>query len=212
MQVGIRSAPILLSMSPRRLLGSPIFNGADGNAGRQAKNRRGRKAFHTSCKAAWPARSVRCRLSSQTRRARSRPRPCLAKRRLDRSDQRVPVEPDRTLAFAAADQYFETLHRDIDLKRLDPFDRDAHRVVATQIVELGAVFTLDRLDPQRLAPPVGSGAVSVRAVEGRQAFQRPVAQIIVIGMDTVAVPLQPAAHRAQERLHAVPCLALEQRT
>jgi hypothetical protein len=73
--------------------------------------------------------------------------PRLAERPLDRSDQRVPVEPDRTLTFAAADQYFETLHRYIDLNRLDPFDRDAHCVVATQIVELGTVFTLDRLHP-----------------------------------------------------------------
>jgi hypothetical protein len=81
--------------------------------------------------------------------------PRLAERGLSSSDQRVRVGPDHALALAAADQHFETLHRYIDLERLNPFDRDAHCVVATQVVQLSAVFTLDRLHPRRLAPPVG---------------------------------------------------------
>jgi hypothetical protein len=57
----------------------------------------------------------------------------------------MPVEPDYALPFAAADQHFEALHWYIDLKRLNPFDRDTHCVVATQVVELSAEFTLDCL-------------------------------------------------------------------
>ena len=70
----------------------------------------------------------------------------LAQRWFGRSDQRVPVEPDRALALAAADQHLEALHRYIEVERLDPFDGDAQGVVVAQVVELGAIFALDRLD------------------------------------------------------------------
>ena len=86
----------------------------------------------------------------------------LAQRWLGHLDQRMPVEPDHTLALAAADQYVEALHRYVEVQRLHPFDGDAQGVVAAQVVELGAVFALDRLDPQPLAPPVGLRPFSFR--------------------------------------------------
>ena len=58
----------------------------------------------------------------------------------------MPVELDHALALAAADQHLEALHRYIEVERLNPFDGDAQGVVAAQVVELGAVFALDRLD------------------------------------------------------------------
>ena len=67
----------------------------------------------------------------------------------------MPVELDHALALAAADQHVEALHRHVEVQRLDPFDGDAQGVVVAQIIELGTVFALDRLDPQRFAPPVG---------------------------------------------------------
>jgi Holliday junction resolvasome RuvABC ATP-dependent DNA helicase subunit len=72
--------------------------------------------------------------------------PRLAERPLERPDQRVPVESDHALAFAAADQHLEALHWHIDLQGLDPFDSDAQRVVAPQVLELGAIFAFDRKD------------------------------------------------------------------
>lgn len=52
----------------------------------------------------------------------------------------MPVELDQALAFAAADQHVETLHRYIERQRLDPFDGDAQGIVATQVVELGPML------------------------------------------------------------------------
>ena len=77
-----------------------------------------------------------------------------ARRRLHRLDERMPIELDQTLAFAAADQYIEALHRHVEFQRLDPFDIDPQGVVVAQIIELGAMLTFNRLDPQRLALPV----------------------------------------------------------
>ena len=87
----------------------------------------------------------------------------LAQQWFGRPDQRVPVEPDHALALAPADQHLETLHRYIEVERLDPFDGDAQGVVAAQVIELGTVFALDGLDTQRLAPPVGLRLFSVRS-------------------------------------------------
>ena len=81
--------------------------------------------------------------------------PRLAQRRLCCFDQGVPIELDQALAFAAADQHVEAMHRDVEIERLDPFDGDAQRVVASQVIEFDAVFALDRLDSKRLASPVG---------------------------------------------------------
>ena len=49
----------------------------------------------------------------------------LAQRRLGSLNWSMPVELDHALAFAAADQHVEALHRHIKLERLDPLDRNA---------------------------------------------------------------------------------------
>ena len=49
----------------------------------------------------------------------------LAKRGFGRPDQRMPVEPNDPLALAASDQHLETLHRDVEVERLNPLDGDA---------------------------------------------------------------------------------------
>src|SRR5262249_23723521 len=77
-----------------------------------------------------------------------------AQRRLHGLDERMPLELDQALAFAAADQYIEALHRHVEFQRLDPFENDPQGVVVAQIIELGAMLTFNRLDPQRLALPV----------------------------------------------------------
>ena len=108
----------------------------------------------------------------------------------------MPVEPDHTLPLAATDQYFEALHRHVEIQRLHPFDSDAQRIVAAQVVELGVVFALDRLDPKPLAPPVGLGPLSFRLRQRHEPRERGAAQVVVIGMDPVAVAFEAAAHGA----------------
>src|SRR6516225_9291866 len=136
----------------------------------------------------------------------------LAERRLGRFCQRMPVEPHRALALAAADQYIEALHRQVKVQCLHPFDGDAQSVIVAQVVELGAIFALDRLDPQRLATSVGLGALSLGTVERRKALERYAAHVVVIGVHAVAVALKPAAHDAQKRLHTIAQLLIEQRS
>ena len=135
----------------------------------------------------------------------------LAQRRLCGLRPGVPVEPDRAFALATADQHLQPLHRHVKLQRLHPLHRDAQRVVVAQIVELGAILALDRLDPQRLAPPVGLRAVAVVARGGGKAAPRGTAQVVMIAVDAVAVALEPAAHRAQKGLDGGVHLVLDQR-
>jgi hypothetical protein len=49
----------------------------------------------------------------------------LAQRRLGSLNWSMPVELDHALAFAAADQHVEALHRHVKLERLDPVDGHA---------------------------------------------------------------------------------------
>src|SRR6516225_1098697 len=91
----------------------------------------------------------------------------LAKRRFGGPDQRMPVEPNDPLALAAPDQHLETLHRDVEIERLNPIDGDAQRIVVAQVVELGAIFALDSLDAQGLAPTIGLCPVSLRTRQRR---------------------------------------------
>ena len=121
----------------------------------------------------------------------------------------MPVELDHALALAAADQHVEALHRHVKVQRLNPFDGDAKGVVVTQIIEFGTVFALDRLDPQGFAPPIGLRPISLRTGQRRKPLERRTAQVVVIGMDPVAIALEPPAHGAQKRLDAVAHLPIE---
>ena len=96
----------------------------------------------------------------------------LAKRRFGGPDQRMPVEPDDPLALAAPDQHLETLNRDVEVERLNPLDCDPQRIVVAQVVELGAIFALDSLDPQGLAPTIGFSPVSLRTLKCREPLER----------------------------------------
>jgi hypothetical protein len=67
--------------------------------------------------------------------------------------------------------HVETLHRHVKVQRLNPFDGDAKGVIVTQIVELGAIFALDRLDPQHLSTPVRDrGGSGIPAPAGKVDF------------------------------------------
>ena len=81
-------------------------------------------------------------------------KPGLAERRFSRLDRGMPVELDQALAFAATDEHLEALHRHVKLERLDPVDGNAQGIVAAQVVELGTMLALDRLEPHRLASAV----------------------------------------------------------
>src|SRR5258708_20614596 len=96
----------------------------------------------------------------------------LAQRWLDRLDQRMPIELDQALAFAATYQHVEALHRHVELERLDPLDGHAQGIVVTQVIELGAMLALDRLDPHRFALPVSLRSLPIRAGECRKALAR----------------------------------------
>ena len=95
----------------------------------------------------------------------------LAKRGFGRPDQRMPVEPNDPLALAAPDQHLETLNRDVEVERLNPLDCDPQRIVVAQVVELGAIFALDGLDPQGLAPTIGFRPLSLRTRERREPLE-----------------------------------------
>jgi hypothetical protein len=92
----------------------------------------------------------------------------LAQGRLRSFEQRVPIELDHALAFAAADQHVEALHRHIKFERLHPFDSDAQRIVVAQVIELGAILPRDRFNPHRLTPPVSFGALAFGVGECRK--------------------------------------------
>src|SRR5271155_3908802 len=70
----------------------------------------------------------------------------VAGRRLGHANERMPVEMDRALAFAAPDKHLQALNGDEQLQGLDPIDGDAQGVIMSKITKFGPVLALDRRD------------------------------------------------------------------
>src|ERR1700678_3678565 len=86
----------------------------------------------------------------------------VAGRRLGHANERMPVEIDRALTFAAPDQHLQALNGDEQLQGLDPIDGDAQGIVMSEITKFGPVLALDRRDPMVFPLPV---SVSLRPLD-----------------------------------------------
>ena len=84
----------------------------------------------------------------------------------------MPINIDQAFALAAADQHLEALNREEQLKGLDPVDRDAQRVVMTEVVELGPVLALDGGDPLMFPIAVDVGLGTLAPFEPDKTLQR----------------------------------------
>jgi len=113
-----------------------------------------------------------------------------ARRGLQPSHERVPVEDEFPLRLAAAELHRKPRHRHHQFQRLHPGDADAERVLAGEVVEFGAILGGDRRAPLRFA-------ASRRVIGGELSLapQRFAMQVVVIVMEPRLVALEAAAER-----------------
>jgi hypothetical protein len=119
---------------------------------------------------------------------------------------RVPVHGDDALAFASLDHDCEAFDRDKQHQPLHPFRLDLERVLVLEIFDFCCVFALYRFDPMCLATTVGFGFLGRARSNFAELRLSGLAEVIMIGVDpfAFAVTVQPAAHRAQERVEFGP--------
>jgi hypothetical protein len=112
--------------------------------------------------------------------------PEFARRRFQPLRQRVPVQMNDPLRLTAPHPHRETLYRHDELQRLDPLDRDPHRILAGEIMQLSRVFALDRLTPLLLT-------LSSRIAFGQleQALRRLTMEVVMERIEPLLIAVEP---------------------
>ena len=118
--------------------------------------------------------------------------------RLQPADRRVPVYRDDALAFAPLDQQLETLYRRDEHKSLHPVGLDPERVLVPEIIDLGGIFALDRLNTEYFALPVGRCLLAGRQAEFSELGEGRLAEFVMVRMYAPPIAIEPATHGTQE--------------
>ena len=123
-----------------------------------------------------------------------RGRGVFAGRQLQPPGQRAPVKADDAVGLAAPDRHREAMHLRRHFERLDPLDAHPCRILARQVVELGAILAPDRLGACFFA---ASPRIALRQRE--RAAHGLAVQVVMVGMQPFLVAAKPAAQALDER-------------